>query len=332
MPQILRTTLIADEAQAADATINFDLPVNPLSAVLLTVKALNNVLTDYRYAAALLSMITDLRISYRGGSIIHGSLTDLAVLFSRLSDWGPWLGNAVEVDNDVRSITVPLCFGRRPYDPDECFPASRRGDLVMSMAVDISVPGADGLIIQAETIELLEAQPKHFTKVTTTAKVNNAIIEHDIDLPIGNDLVAILLRDASPPSGATFNAQFGKVALEADNVEIGYAETNWETLHGELMRRRANMHALLPHVHSVNAAGAGRETTLQQQEGVGVPGTILDNYAYIDFDPLDDNQYLLKTSGAARLNLRVTTEIAIAGAMRVLPVELVPVAPAGAAA
>lgn len=333
MAQILRTVLIPDEAQSADGAPSFDLPVNPLSAVLLTVKALNATaaIADYRYLTALLSMITDVRISYRGASVLQGSLTDLAVLMARLTGWGPWQGNAVEVDNDVRFLTVPLIFGRRPYDVAECFPATRRGDLVMTLTTDIAVTGADGLVIQAETIELLEATPARFIKVTTTSKIQNAVIEHDIELPIGNDLLGVLLRDASPPQAAAFTAQFGAVALEVDNVETIAAETRWETLHGELLRNGAGLHSMRPHIHSVNAAGVAREDTLEQQEGD--KGTsLLDNYAYLDFDPLGDGSYSLKTAGAARVNLRVSTEVAVATAMRVLPIELVPIAGAGAPA
>lgn len=329
MPQILRTTLIADEAQAANGVPDFDLPVNPISGILLTIKALNNVLADYRYFPAMLNMVTDVRISYRGASILQGSLTDLAFLMARLTGWAPWQSNAVEADNEVRAITVPLLFGRRPYDVNECFPATRRGDLKMHLTTVVAPVGLDTMVIQAETIELLEAQPSRFIKVTTTSKIVNAVTEHDIELPIGNDLIGILLRDASPPAGATYNAQFGKVAIETDNVETLYAETNWETLHGELMRR-GGMHPLVSHIHSVNAAGAGRETTLQQQEGGAIAG-IIDNYAYIDLDPHGDGAWALKTAGAARVNLRVTTEVASAVAMRALPVELVPVAGAPAA-
>lgn len=332
MPQILRTVLIPDEAQAADGAPSFDLPVNPLSVVLLTVKALNetSVITTYRWITALLSMITDVRITYRGASVIQGSLTDLAVLMARMTGWGPWQGNAVETDNDVRFVTVPLCFGRRPYDASECFPATRRGDLVMTLTTDVAVAGHDNLVLQAETIELLEAQPQRFTKITTTSKISNAVSEHDIELPIGNDLLKVLLRDASPPQAAAYTAQFGAVAVEVDNVETVYAEANWESLHGELLRKGTGLMALRPHIHSVNAAGAGRENTLEQQEG-DAGSSLLDNYALLDFDPMDDGAYALKTAGAARVNLRVDTQVASATAMRVLPVELVPVAGAPAA-
>jgi len=333
MPQILRTVLIPDEAQAADGTPQFDLPVNPLSVLLLTVKALNetSTITTYRWITALLAMITDLRVTYRGASVIQGSLTDLAVLMARMTGWGPWQGNAVELDNDVRWVTVPICFGRRPYDPAECFPATRRGDLVLTLTTDVALVGADALVLQAETIELLEATPSRFIKTTTTSKVNNAVTEHDIELPIGNDLLKVLLRDAVPPQTTTFLGQFGKVAVEVDNVETVYAEANWETLHGELLRNGTGLMGLRPHIHSVNAAGAGREDTLEQQEG-NAGSSLLDHYALLDFDPLGDGTYALKTAGAARLNLRVDTQVASATAMRVLPVELVPVAGAPAAA
>lgn len=322
MAQILRTTLIADEAQAADGAPSFDLPVNPLSVILLTVKALNNVLLSYSYVNDLLSMITNVNIAYRGANVINGSLTDLAVLMTRLTGWTPFQGNTDEADNAVRHITVPLCFGHKPYDPMQCFPATRRGDLVMTLTTDVALGGVDTLVLQAETVELLEANPESFLKVTTTSKINNAVSEHDIELPIGNDISGILLRDASPPEGAVYTAQFGKVALQVDNVETIFSVTNWETLHGELLRKPAQWNNLMPHVHSVNAAGAGRETTLQQQQGAA-GASLLDNYAYLDFDPLEDGQYLLKTAGAARVNLRVTTEIAVATAMRMLPVEIV---------
>jgi len=332
MAQILRTVLIPDEAQAADGAPSFDLPVNPLSCILLTVKALNEnaVITNYRYIKSLLDMITDVRITYRGASIIQGSLTDLAVLMARMTKWAPWQINAVETDNDVRGITVPLLFGRRPYDPSECFPATRRGDLVMTLSTDVALPGFDNLVIQAETIEILEATPERFTKITTTSKVSNAVSEHDIELPIGNDLLGVLLRDASPPQAAAYTAQFGKVAVEVDNVETVYAEANWETLHGELHRDCPGLYSMQGHIHSVNAAGAARENTLEQQLG-NAGESFLDHYAYMDFDPMHDGTYALKTSGAARVNLRVTTEVGVATAMRVLPIELVPVGGAPAA-
>jgi len=326
MPQILRTVLIPDQAQAADGVVQFDLPVNPLSVILLTVEALNETvaLTTYSSIQALLSMITDVRVAYRGATIIGGSLTDLAVMFGALSAWPTIQGNKVNTDNDVRSLTVPLCFGRRPYDPMECFPATRRGDLVLSLTVDVAVVGADALILQAETIELLEATPERFTKVTTTQKTVNAIQEHDVELPIGNDLLGVLLFAAVVPTGAARTSTIGEIALEVDNVETIIAESRWESMRADLARR---LHSVSdrPHIHHT-AAAPGNST--EQQEDF----SYIDNYSLLDFDPLKDGLYALKTAGAARVNLRVDSQVASATADRYLPIELVNIAQAAGGA
>lgn len=327
MAQILRTTLIVDEAQTADGVTNFDLPVNPLSIVLLTVKALNLTgVASYLFIAGLLNMITNVNIRYRGATIVDGSLADIAMLNAIVTGWWPWQCAGAAADDAVRSLTVPICLGRRPYDPNECFPATRRGDLILQTTNDVAVTGQDGLILQAETVELLDATPSQFLKYTTTSKVYNATGEHDIELPIGNDLLGVLLQGPVVPITASYNATFGRTKIQVDNVEAIYSETNWESLHGELLRRTGYPGAMLAHTHTVNVAASTEGIT---RENVN-DDTIIDNYAYLDLDPLKDNQYALKTDGAARVNLRVNTEAASATAMRVMPVELVKVGGAAA--
>jgi len=331
MAQILRTTLIRDAAIAADSVINVDLPVNPLSVVLITVKALNvnpTPFTTYSSLAGLLSMITNVTITYRGANIINGSLADLAIMYGLLSHWMPEQGNKIDDDNAVRALTVPLCFGRRPYDPGECFPATRRGDLILQLTTDVAVASADALVIQAETVELLDAVPTQFLKVTTTSKVQAAATQHEIDLPISNDILGVLLHGAVVPTAASYNASFGSVAVQVDNVETIISETNWETLHGELARKLGPW-SQRPHFHASTftpvTTVAMTAISDEQQE----TGDILNNYAYIDLDPLEDGQYALKTAGAARVNLKITDEVGSATANRVLPVELVSLAAAG---
>lgn len=369
MPQILRTTLIADEAVTADGVRNYDLPVNPLSCILLTIKALNltTTIADYSAIAQLLAMITNLNVRYRGATIIDGSLTDLAVGMAAISGWGPHQGNRQSADNDVRWITVPLLFGRRPYDPMECFPATRRGDLVMQLTRDIAVTGADNLVIQAETVEILDAAPARFTKLTTQSPAAFAAGQNFIDLPIGNKLLGMLLRSFNVPDAADFQASYGVVASQVDNVEVVYSEANWETLHAELARRipawtlTAHRHHMAAHIHLMDAAAGifpldAADTALSSVAGVltvdgaadvGITGiqppaithtlqqeddvSLLENYAYLDFDPLNDGSYAIDTKGAAQVRLRVTADAADATQSRLLPLELVELAGAGAA-
>ena len=324
MPQILRTTLVPDATPAADGTVTYSLPVNPISAILLTVKALNetSTLTAYSYVSALLAMVTNLNVKYRGATIVDGSLTDLAVIFACLARWFPFSLNNESEDNQVRSLTVPILFGRTPYSPTECFPASRSGDLILSLTEDIAVAGADGLIIQAETIELLDANPERFTKITTqTPAAFTAGSGNYVDLPIGNKLLGFLLRGFNVPDAADYQSSFGQVALQVDNVEVGYSETNWETLHGELARKMGLSHNLNAHYHTTDTADAATTYTdsLQQEDD----GSLLNNYAFLDLDPLGDGTFSLDTRNAAQVRLKVTADATDATASRVLPIELV---------
>src|SRR3990170_2573013 len=254
MPQILRTTLIPDAIQAADGVVGADLPVNPLSAILITVKALNLNAAGGAYSrvSGLLSMITNVRITYRGASPIDGSLTPLAVIMARLTGRAPFQPSHSNVIDTIRSITVPLVLGRRMYDPMECFPASRRGDLVLNLTTDVLTADLDNLILQLETVELLDAKPERFTKITTIAQVFNATGEHDVELPIGNDLLGVLLQGPIVPTGASYNAWWGNTRLQVDNVETIYSTTQWETLHGELLGQKivstlSTCNRVLPH-------------------------------------------------------------------------------------
>lgn len=365
MAQILRTTISPDTARAADATgITLDLPVNPLSAILFTIKALNNTVTisDYLLINTLIDAVTNLNISFRGATIKGGTMLDLAIETAILTGWQPSQSNMVSTDNDTRAITVPIVFGRTPFDPEECFPATRRGDLVMTFDVDIADTGYDGLITQIEAIELLDADPKRFLKTTTTSRILDSAGEFDIDLPIGNDLLGVLLRGATTPNTA-FTASIGQIALQVDNVEVLYSLTNWESLHGDFGRRlpawhlTPHIHHMASHVHLINGSGAaaaayaqataigisadanGASLTTGTAARTGITGiqapaithtleqehlaVLLDNYAFLDFDPMKDGQYALKTAGAARVNLRVTSDVVDTVASRFLPIELV---------
>lgn len=325
MPQILRTTLIADEVPASAKPFTFDLPVNPLSVILLTVKGLNKTvdLGNYASAITLANPISKVRVTYRGATIIEGSLRDLAMMMTLLTGWQPGMLIDQKANGHPRALTVPICLGRRPYDPLECFPATRRGDLVLELTIDPVDPQFDAITIQAETIELLEAVPARFTKITTTEKVHAASGEHEVELPISNDILGIGLFSPVIPITAAYLSTIGKVRVMVDNVETMYADANWETLHGELARHTGGRLNISWHGHPVKTDFA---IINNETEAAIDDAPVSVNYAYMDFDPLRDGQFALRTAGAARVNLKITDDVGSATGIRVLPVELVPLA------
>jgi hypothetical protein len=333
MPQILRTTLVQDVALAASGQIKADLPVNPLSFILLTIRALNNNAANaaHHVWAELLTMINKVSVTYRGASIISGRAIDLALMYACISKWSPRQMQANDVDNDVRGLTMPLLFGRRPYDVTECFPATRRGDLSLTLDAAAALPTAlDGFTIQVETVELLDAQPAQFLKVTETQRTMQLGDQNEIALPLGNRLLSLLLQAVTFPTAASFNSTFGSVAIELDNVEVIMSRANWESMTGELNRVLPGGWPLIGHTHKENVAGAYAQFAATREQAED--DAAIQPYAYIDLDPTGDGSLSIDTSNAADFNLLVNSDVTDGTPSRVLIAEQVAIAGAGAAA
>lgn len=329
MGRFLRQVLVQDETLAVSTLRTDDLPVNPLSMILVTIRSLNNTgtLSNFSLINALLTQIAKLEVLYKGSAIVSGSLADLARLNGLMLGHPPMQTSATYVDDTTRSVTVPILLGRRPFWMDECFPAVRRGELQLQLTSAAAQTGVDNLTLQIETVELLEAKPTRFLKYTTISKTPTATGDHDVDLPIGNKIAHTLLFGTTVPTAASFNASIGQLRLLVDNVEQYYARANWETLHNEMQRRIAESSQSSVHQHLENVAGAYAQnaTTDDNNSNVG----FFDSYALLDFDPLNDGSYLLDTAGRARIHLRINADVA--DAIRVIPTELIEVAGAGIA-
>jgi len=321
MPAFLKTVLVQDVTPAADGLYTYDLPVNPLSHILMTVKALNNTgtLTNYSPVLELLSAITKLEVLYKGSAIVSASLVDLARLVCILLRKNLMQLEQVNTDDAIRAITVPILFGRKPFLRNECFPASRKGELQLQLTADIAMTGTDGIIFQIETVELLEATPKQFLKYTGKTATPAATGEMDVDLPIGNDLLGILLYSTTVPTGTAWTTTIDYLKLMLDNVEYMYAKSNWETLHNELCFRVDECVQNAGHKHLENTATAYTQNADTDEQEVHQP--FFDNYAYLDFDPLENDEYLLPTEGRASVKLRVNA--GDTNAMRIMPVEII---------
>lgn len=319
MAKFIRSVIQQDVALAASTTLDpIVMPVNPLSFLLFTIRGLNNTgtITDYRFLASLLNFVSSLELRFKGQNILSGSMQDLAILNAILTGFRPVQLEPTDTDNNIRGVTFLLSLSRVPFWREEAFPAVRSGELTLHITSGAAQTGLDGVTIQVETCELLGANPSRFLKYTTLSKTFAATGDNDIDLPIGNPILGLLLFGATVPSAASFNATFGQVKVLIDNVEEDYTTTNWETLHGELGRKLMGVLDWSMHIHAVNAAGAGQEDT-RQTSGLD---QVLNNHAYLDYDPLKDGSYALETAGKSRVIVRANADAA--NAARVLPVEL----------
>jgi hypothetical protein len=319
----LRSRLVQDEAVTAGGPVmTHDLPVNPLSVILYTIRAEVLAANTIASLANLLAAMSRVEIVYKGQNIVSASLADLYAMAYYLRGTAPHQGRKSDAAAAARVwITVPIMLSRRAYWLEEAFPAVRRGELQLQSTPATAFTNITNVTLQVETVELLEATPARFTKYTTISKTPTAIGDHDVDLPIGNPIVGVLLFGTTVPVDGSFNASVGQLRLLVDNVEQYYALTNWESLKaGESIRCDADWQASEGSVR----AGAAVPVANELFEAFQWPTSFLRNYAYLDFDPLYDLDLALMTEGRSRVHLRINADVA--DAIRVLPVEMIAVA------
>jgi hypothetical protein len=293
----LRTVIVNDVTPPADGTYAYDLPVNPLSHLVLTIKALN--VTNEATIAEILAMVSNIEVTHRGTNIIQMSAADLFALDCILFGKVPIGLNLIATDNATRAVTLIVPFGRRIMDPSEAFPSSKAGELQLKLTVDIANAGADGLILQVEAVELLDANPSRYLKATTLTKTPAATGALDVDLPIQNHFAGILLYGTTIPATTAWTTTIDQVKLLADNTERLVSLSNWESLHGDLLTR------------------VGHEPGLILASG----DDEIAHYAFLDFTPDNRDDFLLDTEPLSALKLRITA--GDTNALRVIPIELV---------
>ncbi len=319
MAEFIHSILRTNAAIAADGDQTFDLPVNPLSAILLHISPLNetSTITTFRLLEQLLSHVTNVRVTHKGASVVDASATDLAVLAMLYHRMSIWQSGAFETDGFRRSVVLPIIFGRRPWMSEECFPETKKGELQLTLTFDIAVASSDGLRISIETIELPDAAPVTVQKVTTLAQTFAATGQNDIDLPIGNVIRGILLFGTTAFTGASPGPTLGQLSVFKDNKQIGYTATDFETARGMMGLMGIPYPPDGRHIHSgtytTTVAGDSRESE--------VGASIDDNYVLLPFDVTGDDEFALDTAGAGRINIRSVAEAA--EAVRVLPIERV---------
>lgn len=294
-----RSVISQDQSITAGAVTTYDLPVNPLSHLVFTFRCLN--VTDEATRAEILARISRVEVLHRGAAIFSLSGADLfalnAVMFGKM----PVLINQVATDNAHRAITLVIPFGRKQLDPNECFPATQKGELQLQITLSSTETACDNVRYQIEAVEMFGAKPKGYMKVTSLSRTPSATGDLDVDLPIANDMLGLLLFGTTIVSGTTDTNTIEQVKFLVDNRERNVSLANWEALHGDMLSRAGH----------------------QEQYDGSADNDDIANYAIMDFDPNGDGQFAVPTKGAASVKLRVTA--GDTNVLRVLPLEMVKV-------
>lgn len=238
MPQPLRNILQPPTPRTPGETASSDLPVNPLYAIHYTIAArqLSSTpsLTNPPPIPLLLELATDLQVLWRGSTVISITPTQAAILAMYAQDQPPTHTPLLNTTAIHHSLTITIPLGRRHKRATECFPATRRGELVFQRTLhpDPTTLGLDpdSIIETIHTTELLGADPNSFIKATRLQKLSTTAGHNDLDLPLGNPIAAIILHGPTPNTQWPLDGSITDLRILVDNVEWDTAATLFPSL------------------------------------------------------------------------------------------------------
>jgi len=316
--EFIHSVLAHDEAVAVSTVISYDLPVNPLSHILLTLKYVQNSANAQLPFANVLAMMSRIEVLYKGSAVFSMSGLDAFASGLLVAGFESWSMNEYGLDDDERALTILVPMTRTLYDPHECFPRTTRGELILQITYAAAFTLIDDVMAQIETVELPTAAPEQFIKQTTLTKTPAAAGQVDIELPIGNEISELVLWGATIPCADVDTATLDKLEILIDNINHFYSESNIETVHcmAGRMRYAPGYHG--SHVHRLTAAAFAQ---WDDTSAVIPADHVLSNHLHLPFDIFRDGRYALQTLGKSDVVLRI--DAGDTGAIRVIPVEIV---------
>ena len=279
--EFIRSNILKDHTSATEV-IEKDLPTGPLSHLILAVSCCQA--TDEITLAELLAFINKIEVTKKGVEITSLESEDLFGTNCYLYRKPPIKTNNITTATATTTLGLIIPFGRKIFDPDECYPATKKGDLTVRIDTTVIATAAITGIFNLEAVELVGATPKHYLKTTLmTVAAPGKTGDNDVELPMGNEIIALQIRRTSGPAATTHLYGVDAASILKNNKQFGYASAQAECLDADIGLRMGGL----------------RSTMLLQQ--LLVPEKIF----WMDFDPNDDSKWLLNTKDATSLKLRL---------------------------
>ena len=276
--EFIRSSLVRDRTTATEVFTK-DLPINPLSHIIFSLDGYN--VTDEATLAEIIAFINKITVSHSGKTVLALQSEDLYGLNCYLYRRRPVLEGKVATDNQRRVLSLIIPFGRTLMDPNECYPATKKGELSITWDTTVPTASLDNSTLNIETVELVGAAPTRYLKsVMSPLSAPGAVGDREWDLPIGNKIVALLLRLTTFSQASSHSYGVDLVKTLVNNKEFGFSAARTQCLVGELINRTDGQ-------SSVIAA-----------QGALLPADMV----FVDFDPNGDGQWLLETAGKSRVH------------------------------
>jgi len=279
--KFIRSNLVHSHTSATE-TVTVDLPTNAISHLIFSISGFQ--MTDEATLAEILAFLNTLTVSELGKTVLAVQSEDLYGLNCYLYRQRPVLTNNITTDNAERCLSLIVPFGRRIFDPSECYPACKKGELTLYADMTALGTSIDNGVIDIDCVQLPGATPTHWLRTRTmTVVAPGATGDNEVSLPIGSEIVAIQLRMVTFPTTSSHVYGVEKIAIEVDEAEEGYSAAVAQCLVGDGIFR---------------CGGKPMNMLLQQQQ---LPANIV----WVDYDPLGDGQFLLDTKGKSAVKARL---------------------------
>jgi hypothetical protein len=325
MAEFLRTEAMPPTTLAANSTTDVDLPINPLSHLVLRVVA---VLADADVAGlhkVVMDYLTNIQVTWRGQTIYQSTGEECGFQMNAIVGVPPtpYVRSQTDANNLEFALVVP--FGRALLVSNEGLPATQRGELQLRLQTGALPATLTSVSVSVETVQMLGVQPAYWLKQSRLAATPAVTGDFDLALPIGNLLAGLHLWGTTVPVDAASTSTINAVTLLLDNVQryIGFAR--WGALWSDTLYRYVDS-PLMPSTRVMtDMAAAYTQFQVSGDHTRGESG--MQNHRYVDFDPNRDAEWLLDSAGLSQFVLRVN--VGVANALVVRPVELVPASALG---
>lgn len=275
---------VVERRTAATEVYPAQLPIGPLSHLIFTIDGYNA--TDEATLAELLGFLNNFQVTHHGVGVLDMQSEDLYGLNAYLYRKLPECTGRLATDNEQRTLSLLIPFGRKLFNPAECFPATKKGELVCRIDTTIPATSWDNATWSLDAVELIGATPTHYLKCLRKAiAAPGATGEFELELPIGNRLVCCQYRLVTVPTTSSHTYGIDSVKLMLNNKEYAYTAADMMCMMGERGLRIGGPNA------TIAAQGLGP----------------LELIAWMDFWPREDNdEWLIDTAGKDSVKLANT--------------------------
>lgn len=314
---IIQNQKLNDSLASVAGVLTYQMPVNPVSAVLLEIEAGLSSGDAVDNLVVFLGKISSLNFNYFGTRIWSLLATDLYRVAKALGVWSNKQQISGQAFNSRRSMVLCLPFGRRLFDPTECFPAVKQGATSLDINFTADPALYSSYTINCHPIQLPGAAPGRFLRCNSATWTPAAVGGQLYDLPRTATCLGVgITQGHSIPQSAASSFDF--LELLINDQQAWYNNIEARTMRAMAGRRMTQGTDGEIHVHNAAPGSAYVQNALSN--GQLDSTDVAELFTWLELDPTGDGTYAVDATALSAFQLSV--DITTAEALNVLPVML----------